>query len=1572
MYLAEKLKSYTRRLIDTLLSKSSALDSLKEEEHVFSKAVEEDRDDDSVLALKDSSFPLVCTFDRFLQLLENTAIALDRQNFSGMVETLQASADDVSRGTHPHQQQLVDFYAFKVSYWPRFSHKLTRGLSVHLVFAEIMGVIKGSESSRDSLTALGREEYLKRSSRLAPTFSQEAERSRVYDVFESYEAMKQQYGDIDYIDRVVKLLRGLRRDPSLMQVLRANFDEIYIDEIQDQRCLDIELFLKIVRNSRGFPFAGDTAQAISQDSTFRFPDIKKMIFDHFASASDTANQHQLGHAKMFTLAKNYRSHQGILALASLVMRMIWKGFPETVDKSEPEVGNLSGPKPVLLIGCDTSIFQSSGIGSGESSERRIDFGAEQVILVRDTKSKTNLQNQIGDVALIFTILESKGMEFDDVILWDFFTGCPDQAAVRSLNALSDESANFDSRKYSGMCSELKHLYVAVTRARIQLFIVETSEDTAASVQRLLAHDSSQALVEVTRPSHADFAVRVEMMRPSTSVDITGWARRADDLMQRRMFKEALMPYRRAGDHHGETVAQGYLREEEGRICCAKDDIEGFQRCLGMAYEDFMKVRYLGDAVRVLVATGSLAKAAGVWLEHQQPSKAAALFSKAGLFLKAHECYHNAQDYINAAAILRDGRQYDHLVSYLAENGGNVPTTTLRSYSLLCKLLLKQKKLSGKHCKHAIELLGTSHEQEQCFVEYAMDEELARLYIDSQRYTDLYRLFFRTGQLEKALGVAFTKDLVHSNARIPESELLQLLDYSWAGHLVNGTQQSFEAKLKLPSTTLTPSMAVRVKDWEAIASAYTSQDLNACCIHGNEDTTLARRFLVMRWVFDNKAIARVSALDSLPLEMMREAVQLVKEIVLKDDADAILAVLVAMGIWKSRDSQRGHILLPWSPLRRKGSDDSNIDIVQIAKQWILDQFVAAILALDSKARVWWTLKWPAPCPYFLTRGSCRDKSNGQCQKPHRSVSKAACSEALEDMIRLNIVFCDLSVLYYRKALNIQFKTTYLGIRRRWTERLLRELTFLSALTQHPATITQTHADLLRGDKSPVISSSLEALMYFKLGSEWNTRNNFTFLLEQMQLAEAFGPKVQSRLFRALSHNLQVDRRDLLQRHLSVLQSIIHDCGRSPALVFQSNLRTFLLNLDSIEVPALSTLHSLTAAFESLAAFLIIKTCFAACLLTQSWVDQHLPRFSGAICMTEPVPSFEQTRTYQQCLVEITKAFCRIPRRLNEAPEASVEPLCNGWSHKPLLLRQRNAEMLAIILANLAVASPIPAGFGEVFRGVQTVFEFKSVRAHHLTRRTHVELNQKLAYAFLKYNGKDNLLVVVKDRTKLPALASLEKQRGVESVTFDIPLPPCLSSTATDLATANPPVALSTDRVGNYSPSEIEAIKKLQRLWRICSLRITERRTPMLLPKAQAIERFMRLGTQCPNTLATRDKIAFRRCLVSEGVALSLRLDATITALRMLQSDIMNCVDKVEIAQGVDEAVDKILTGSREAENLVAKAEVLLSDDSLTVLVKIGKLLLLEQALKEMERFLEEVEGVIAKTRKSVDKLSKASE
>ena len=54
----------------------------------------------------------------------------------------------------------------------------------------------------------------------------------------------------------------------------------------------------------------------------------------------------------------------------------------------------------------------------------IEFGAEQVIIVCDDAAKLHLKKLIHKAGLVMTVFETKGMEFNDVVLHNFFTDSP--------------------------------------------------------------------------------------------------------------------------------------------------------------------------------------------------------------------------------------------------------------------------------------------------------------------------------------------------------------------------------------------------------------------------------------------------------------------------------------------------------------------------------------------------------------------------------------------------------------------------------------------------------------------------------------------------------------------------------------------------------------------------------------------------------------------------------------------------------------------------------------------------------------------------------------------------------------------------------------------------------------------------------------------------------------------------------------------------------------------------------------------------------------------------------------------
>lgn len=92
-----------------------------------------------------------------------------------------------------------------------------------------MGVIKGSLLAAKKLTALSREEYLHTSCRMAPAFSSELERDRVYSIFERYEKLKSDANDIDQVDRVRDMLSMIRAQNKPDSRLGNAFEEIYVD-----------------------------------------------------------------------------------------------------------------------------------------------------------------------------------------------------------------------------------------------------------------------------------------------------------------------------------------------------------------------------------------------------------------------------------------------------------------------------------------------------------------------------------------------------------------------------------------------------------------------------------------------------------------------------------------------------------------------------------------------------------------------------------------------------------------------------------------------------------------------------------------------------------------------------------------------------------------------------------------------------------------------------------------------------------------------------------------------------------------------------------------------------------------------------------------------------------------------------------------------------------------------------------------------------------------------------------------------------------------------------------------------
>ena len=705
---------------------------------------------------------------------------------------------------------------------------------------------------------------------------------------------------------------------------------------------------------------------------------------------------------------------------------------------------------------------------------------------------------------------------------------------------------------------------------------------------------------------------------------------------------------------------------------------------------------IDDAARALVALGKSEDAAEILFLNERYSKAARLFAEADLSVKAVECFKLAGEYSEAAVIMNKKKDYDGLVFCLYENRDKISTEVLQSYRMLCKLLLKQQKTSIEFRKYAIKLLGSIAEQEKCFLDYGMDNELAGLYASQLRYIDLLHLCSKNGQLEQALSLAITKNLLQCNEDGVETEVLNLLDFVWAGHMQGYRHQHSQVPFKLPFGALTPKVKLRAEQWEACSLTCSLEGSVARQDVAGFSSNVPKTLFCLRSILNITTITGAKDLNDLPFEMMREAIDLTRDLILNKNGNALDIVLLHAGLWKPANGNGRLMVLPWSPLRELLAKTSISDYTKVVKQRVLDDLASAILALDTKARGLWKEKWPKRCAHFITIGFCPRKRKGDsCNWLHQDVSEQDCSQIVKDLLLVNGIFCDLAAIYYRRAMNETFQGQYLRTKRYWLEHLLRELTHLSAVEQHASTIAKTQAKLCYDREYIAILSSIEELLYHRLIKEWNERSKFTSLLEQLQLARSFGSNLQNRLFRIMSDRLILDKRGLMQRHLSLLISLTENVGCSNASLFQDKLMTFLVNLEKIEVPALLTLHSLTGVIEYLAAHLILKTCATACIIPSSWIELHITSTSKAVHSAEPLQGDDKHR-YYGCLIQLAKGFCHILGRLDKGALPTDSFLCGGNTHQPLLLRQRNAELVAVIVANLAATFPEPpVGFNETW-------------------------------------------------------------------------------------------------------------------------------------------------------------------------------------------------------------------------------------------------------------------------------------
>ena len=653
---------------------------------------------------------------------------------------------------------------------------------------------------------------------------------------------------------------------------------------------------------------------------------------------------------------------------------------------------------------------------------------------------------------------------------------------------------------------------------------------------------------------------------------------------------------------------------------------------------------------------------------------------------------------------------DLIIYHASSNWVHIPFEQQQTYRLLCKILLKQDKIGVQSRKHAFQIIGTPRDLEIYCVEYAMIEDLAELYLGQERPADGFELLLENGLVERALDVFLNHA---SRIDVPEKTILKILDYVWAGHyFVQSTTPIKQKGPEIFATWKSNTVKSRNSQWKFVSSIESHP--SGHCHHGPlladiEDPTI-RYFRGLLAILHVGDIISLNHFDKIPLDIFGESVKILVKCLARNSVHGWTAMLLLAGLWQQNGTTTQYTILAWSALSEQGRNSGGTNSASLVKAWIRSKTATAFLTLHAIAKDLWKTKWSTHCLTHLARGSCSQIGRDQyCTCHHKSqpINRNECRLLIKDLLRLSKIFCNLAPLYYTYSMPKDYQQKYLGIRRYWLERLVRALTYISSIEQDASIILHFHSRLFH-EKRSVLTSALEELLYFRLREDWINQVSFSWLLEQMRFAQTNTWSFQVQHSRALLSKLATSGREgSMKNIMGKLHLLQENAGGLDHRDFRTNFKAFLLGFDDLQISEFSNMHAVTGTLESLAVYLILMTCPMAYVVKRSWVSLYMPALIGHIERAKWLDTLD-VEILRECLIDLINGFIRLLWRVDQGFEDKSFAFSYGGRAYPReTLQQRNAELLAIALINVAEYEPQPPGLLQAWRSFRQVCSIHSL-------------------------------------------------------------------------------------------------------------------------------------------------------------------------------------------------------------------------------------------------------------------------
>ena len=367
---------------------------------------------------------------------QNDEQSIDFLSFEELIETIAIpKGEEISNSSflHWHQRQ-------------KKSSVLNDGRKL---YEEFRGVLAGSEADAPYIS---REKYL--SLGVRRSIYAETERDEVYRLFMGYVGFlnEGQYFDTNILSYYYK------------EKASPRYDAVIIDEVQDFTNSQLSLVLAMLKSPHQFFMCGDANQIV-HPNFFSWSGLKQLFYHSNELATNDITR---------ILTRNYRNTMEVTELANRVLKVKNARFGSIDKESHYLIESQSTHKG------DVACIKATAEKIADINQK-ISKSVAFAIITLTEKQKEEARKIFG-TPLVFTVLEAKGLEYENVILYRFIDAEPrflEIAKGLTPDVLEHDFKYGRAKDKADKSMEvfkfyINSLYVGITRAIKSVYLIETN------------------------------------------------------------------------------------------------------------------------------------------------------------------------------------------------------------------------------------------------------------------------------------------------------------------------------------------------------------------------------------------------------------------------------------------------------------------------------------------------------------------------------------------------------------------------------------------------------------------------------------------------------------------------------------------------------------------------------------------------------------------------------------------------------------------------------------------------------------------------------------------------------------------------------------------------------------------------------------------------------------------------------------------------------------------------------------------------------------------------------------------